>query len=134
MSREEIMAEMGKLFRSTRRAATQPVAQRTVRAPRQETATYGITQRFPQYEKSSYVPLHESGRGRVWVLNATTGKLEPVFVRTGLNDGRFTEITSNTLKPGDQIVMGASAASEGTGEQARSPFQQGPGGMGGRIR
>ncbi len=94
---------------------------------------FGIELRFPEFERNPYVPLHESGRARVWVLNAQ-GKLEPVFVRTGVTDGRLTEITSQSLKPGDQIVMGAT--SDGGAAPAASPLTAGgtgsrPGGPGG---
>jgi HlyD family secretion protein len=82
-------------------------------------AQFGIDIRFPEFEKSAYVPSHEDGRARVWVLNAQ-GKLEPVFVRTGVTDGRLTEITSRTLKAGDQVVLGATA--EGDDASTASPL------------
>ena len=76
------------------------------------------------YEKSAYVPSQQSGRGRVWILKSN-GKLEPVFVRTGLNDGRYTEISTPKLKPGDEVVLGATSNSDSGQEQARSPFSGG---------
>ena len=81
---------------------------------------FGITPRFPEYEKSAYVPLHQAGRARVWVMNAK-GKVEPVFVRTGTTDGKYTEVTSPDLKPGEQVVLGVTTNSEAEGA-ARSPF------------
>jgi hypothetical protein len=107
------------------RGVSKPVMRE--RKPLPKTAKFGIDLRFPEYEKSPYVASHQSGRGRVWILNAA-GKLEPVMVRTGVTDGKFTEITSQSLKPGDQIVMGASV--DGAETQTTSPFttgqQQGP--------
>ena len=98
-----------------------------------KTAQFGIELRFPEYEKPAYTPLHQAERGRVWVLN-TLGKLEPVFLRTGVTDGKFTEITSPTLKAGDQIVMGATM--DGNVASTASPLMGGgpgprPGGPGG---
>jgi len=94
---------------------------------------FGITNSYPEYQKSAYVPSHESGRARVWILNSK-GKLEPVFVRTGISDGRFTEITTDELKPGDQIVMGVSSNSDAGTEQARSPLTGSQPRMGGDRR
>ncbi len=133
MSREEMMAEMRKILvpgQGMRGGRTAQVPKQTLLPPKAGTR-YGITARFPEYQKSAYVPLHQSGRGRIWILNAQ-GKLDPVFLQTGLTDGRFTEVTSAALKPGDQIIMGVSNAESSPG-QARSPLAgQGP--MGGGRR
>jgi HlyD family secretion protein len=99
-----------------------------------DAAKFGIDSKYPEYQKSAYVPSHQSGRGRVWVLKSN-GKLEPVFVRTGLNDGRYTEITSRRLNAGDQIVLGAVPRNDPSANVAPSPLagqsQQRPmGGMG----
>jgi multidrug efflux pump subunit AcrA (membrane-fusion protein) len=108
-----------------------PAIAQTKKLPK--TAQFGIELRFPEYEKSPYVPLHQGGRARVWVLN-NAGKLEPVNVRTGVTDGKFTEITSQSLKAGDKIVLGV--LSSGDVASATSPLtgagtQQRPGGGGG---
>lgn len=66
---------------------------------------FGIIQRFPQYQKSSVLPTEQVNRGRIWIKNST-GKLEPIFIKTGLNDGQYTEIITDKLKEGDQIVVG----------------------------
>jgi len=41
----------------------------------------------------------------VYLLDANK-KLQPVQIRTGISDGRFTEVVEGTLKPGDTIVVG----------------------------
>ena len=74
-------------------------------------AQYGITPKFPEYEKSGYVAQHDAGRGRVWILTAQK-KLTPVFVRTGVSDGKYTEVRGLDLKPGEQIVMGATSTAD----------------------
>ena len=42
---------------------------------------------------------------RVWVMR--DGKLVPVVVRTGLDDGTLIEISSDDLKEGDEVVVNA---------------------------
>jgi hypothetical protein len=71
---------------------------------------FGVTRTFPEYEKAAYVPLHQGGRARLWVVNAK-GLLEPVFVQTGVTDGKYTEVTSADLKAGQEIVLGITSTS-----------------------
>jgi len=85
-----------------------------------EAAPYGVTRTFPEYQKSAYAPAREAGRGRIWILN-DGGRLEPVAVRTGLSDGRYTEITGTELQPGLDIVVGISANGQGP-EAVRNPL------------
>ncbi len=134
LSQEEMRAEMQKLFAnrmSPRNQAIPPTASR--QAASSDAAKFGIVSKFPEYQKSAYVPSHQSGRGRIWILKAN-GLLEPISVRTGLNDGRFTEISTMRLNPGDQVVLGASSG-DAAADQARSPLtgqgQQRPMGGGG---
>jgi len=67
----------------------------------------------------------------VWVP-APDGKGDPkpVEVRTGITDGRNTQIVSGELKPGDKIIVGLATAKAATGA---SPMG-GPGGPGGGRR
>jgi multidrug efflux pump subunit AcrA (membrane-fusion protein) len=92
--------------------------------------TFGITQLYAQYQKSPFIANHQAGRARIWILNSQN-KLTPVFVKTGVTDGRFTEITTDGLKPGDQIVLGATSTSETASASPLSGGQQRPGGAGG---
>ena len=56
--------------------------------------------------------------------------LKPVEIRTGISDGRFTQIISGELKPGDEVVVGiATAKVEGPPPMGG---QGGPGGGGQR--
>jgi HlyD family secretion protein len=124
LSQDELRTEMRKLFagrmgqRNTQEAPA-PMT-RPKQAASSDAAKFGIVSNFPEYQKSVYNPSHQSGRGRVWILKSN-GLLEQVFVRTGLNDGRFTEINSMKLNPGDQLVLGASTGDSGS-EQTRSPL------------
>lgn len=46
------------------------------------------------------------------------GRLEPVPVRTGVTDGRYTAILEGALKPGDRVVVGlATAKADQSGSQ-----------------
>ncbi len=133
MSRDEMMAEFKKAFdkiNTAHKNPTMPVVKQT-----QNTGVnmYTIINNYPQYEKNSFVPTSQVGRGRIWVLNSK-GKLDPVFVRTGLNDGRSTEIISGQLKEGEQIVLGADANNGQSETQNRNPFAQQQGGRGFRGR
>jgi hypothetical protein len=137
MSREEIHAEMEKVFAKMNRSKKNTTKQLpTIATRKRTTTTFGITQTFPEYEKSEYVPSHQSSFNRIWVFGAA-GKIEPVYVHTGLNDGKFTEISSPTLKVGDQILIGLNSETETpTTNQARSPLSptQGPRMGGGGMR
>jgi HlyD family secretion protein len=120
MSREDLRAEMQKVFakmtiQRSKIKKTPPLA-----VHKRTTSTFGITQTFPEYEKSTYQPDHQSGAGKVWIQNIS-GKLEPVYIHTGLSDGKYTEISSQTLKVGDQIVLSATAQDDNI-QQTRSPL------------
>ncbi len=132
LSDEEMRAEMGKLFaRDKVRGASQSPAAKVVPPRPSSEARYGIDNIFPEYQKSAYTPSRQVTRGRVWILNSH-GKLEPIVVRTGLSDGRQTEISADSLKSGDQIVVGATAKAElasKNGANPLAPTQQRP--MGG---
>jgi len=127
LSREELMQEMQRLRASRQQTVTQ--SEHLAKPPANRyrgSKKFGITVRYPEYEKSPYVPSHESGRARIWVLTAQ-GKMEPIMVVTGVTDGRFTEITTDQLKPGDQIVLGVMSNDQQA--DSRSPFTSPTGGM-----
>ncbi len=131
MSREDLHGEMQKVFakmasQQSKKKNIQPLV-----THKRTSTTFGITQTFPEYEKSSYQPDHQSGSGKVWIQNSS-GKLEPVYVHTGLSDGKYTEINSRTLKAGDQIVLAATSTDDDM-QQTYSPLTgtQGQGFRGG---
>jgi hypothetical protein len=136
LSPEDLRSEMQKLYAARTSQKNTPI---TLSKPKSKVvgsaADFGIVSNYPEYQKSAYIPSHQSGRGRVWILKSN-GLLESIFVRTGLNDGRYTEINSMRLKPGDQIVLGATSDNGATSQQVQSPLtsqsqgQRGPGGGG----
>lgn len=65
----------------------------------------------------------------IWVLGAGD-KLEPRFVRTGLSNGRVTEIVAGSLQEGDTVVIGKTDSNTKASQPAASPFGQQPGGRG----
>jgi HlyD family secretion protein len=69
----------------------------------------------------------------VWVLLAGTKTIEPRIVRTGLTNGRVTEIISGDLHEGDIIVTGQNDGGSGNrSQQPGSPFGGRPPAGGGR--
>ncbi len=91
---------------------------------------YTIDVRYPEYQKSSYDPKEQSGRARLWIYDESKKTLEPLFVKTGITDGKYTEVQGRELKEGDRIVMGIN--SNGGTPAAKNPLtgggQQRPGG------
>ena len=108
LSPEDLRKEMTAAFKGRQNSQNEPAPSMTKLKPKQAGTAFGVIQRYPEYEKSSYLPQHQAGRGRIWILNAK-GKLEPVFVITGVTDGKYTEISGGALKAGDQIVMGVTS-------------------------
>ena len=59
--------------------------------------------------------------------------LEPRIIRTGITDGRLTEIVAGDLKEGDVIVIGQTGGATSNSNrtpQATTPFGQRPPGAG----
>jgi len=125
LSQDELRSEMRKLFANRMQMTAAPVQQRRPQpAQSKEAGKFGIVSNYPVYEKSAYNAADQSGRGRIWILKSN-GLLEPIFVRTGLNDGRYTEIFSPKLKPGDQVVLGATSNGDSGQNQTSNPFAGG---------
>ncbi len=62
------------------------------------------------------------GIGRLWVLNQNK-KLESIVVRIGLTDGTYTEVTSDKITEGRQIVSGV-VMQKAAATATNTPFQQ----------
>jgi HlyD family secretion protein len=86
----------------------------------------GAAQQMPRGRRGGAA----SKASTVYTLSAE-GKLQPVEIRTGISDGRFTQVVSGGLKEGDQVVIGV-ATSKVEGPPPMGG-QGGPGG-GGRRR
>jgi len=60
------------------------------------------------------------GRGKVFVLQ--DGKPQLRQVKVGITDGKLTEVVSDALKPGDQVITGnAQADGQASGNAMRAP-------------
>lgn len=63
--------------------------------------------------------------GSVWVLDATTGVPRRIEVRVGLSDGNVTEIMTDAIKDGDEVITSEAApsgSSRGAAAQSTNPF------------
>jgi HlyD family secretion protein len=70
----------------------------------------------------------EATRGRIWLMR--NGKLVPVRVRTGLDDGTLIEVAGEELHEGDVVVVNAVRPNESRGAAERPGQSNGPGGTG----
>jgi HlyD family secretion protein len=65
--------------------------------------------------------LRKAGQSVVWILDPQ-GKPRPAPVQTGISDGTFTQITSDSLKEGDKVVVGQKGAELSANNQQVNPF------------
>jgi HlyD family secretion protein len=62
-----------------------------------------------------------AGQSVLWVLDPQ-GKPQPVPVQTGISDGSSTQITSDSLKEGDQVITGQKGVEVSANNQQVNPF------------
>jgi HlyD family secretion protein len=87
-------------------AALRFTAPQTGEQPRRRGAFGMIFPRPPMSQRRSNV--ERNGGPRVWVLR--DGAPEAVAVKTGASDGRFTELKSGDIQPGERVVIDAVSA------------------------
>ena len=77
----------------------------------------------------------EKKQQTVYILDANK-KPQPVQIRTGITDGRYTEVVEGTLKEGQDIIVGLATSKVESSGATGSPFGGGqrPPGGGGRGR
>jgi HlyD family secretion protein len=68
------------------------------------------------------------GGGQVWIQDET-GKIKPIFLRTGVTDNSYSELLSGELKEGMKVILGEAAG----GQTGATNQQRGPGGMPGMM-
>jgi len=113
---------------SGRRDGTQSGAAPSDQRPQGQSAGGGASGDAAQAGRSG---SRRSGGTMVWVLVGKT--IEPRFVRTGITNGRYTEITGGNLQEGDIVIIGQNdTGASRTTSQPASPLNQRPPGMGGR--
>jgi hypothetical protein len=75
-----------------------------------------------------FAPLPPTiGRGRIWIHMG--GQLKSVQVRTGISDGTWTELVSDELKEGQELVTNIVTPAMAAAAAARPASQGGPGQM-----
>jgi HlyD family secretion protein len=62
-------------------------------------------------------------RSMLW-FTGSDGKLDVMFVRTGITDGTNTEIRGRNIEPGTQVIAGVISAGTPAASSTASPFQQ----------
>jgi HlyD family secretion protein len=62
-----------------------------------------------------------SNQPRVWILDQQ-GKPQPVPVQVGLSDGTTTQISSDNIKEGDQVIVGQEGVQATSDNQQVNPF------------
>ena len=126
MSDEELMGEMRKVFekmRPGRRATATGAATGKASLASVPSSAFRDSKHISRVPEGCVKPVQQVARGRVWIMNSS-GKLEPVFVGTGLTDGRYTEVRSQSLKQGDQIVLGATSTAEAAAGPQRTRWRR----------
>lgn len=70
--------------------------------------------------------------GRLWVMDSA-GRMKPIRVRTGINDGQKTQVSGRELVLGMQVIVGSASATAGgaAAGATANPFQQQRQGQGG---
>lgn len=69
----------------------------------------------------------------VYTLAGDAARPEPVEIRAGITDGRYTQVISDSLKEGQTVIVGL-ATTKADASAARSPMGAAPGGPGGGRR
>ena len=64
-----------------------------------------------------------ANRGMLWFTDAN-GKLDVMFVRTGITDGTNTEIRGREVAAGQKVIAGVTSGAATTTTATTSPFQQ----------
>ncbi|MBK8167790.1 MAG: efflux RND transporter periplasmic adaptor subunit [bacterium] len=64
-----------------------------------------------------------ANRGMLWFTDQD-GKLDVMFVRTGITDGTNTEIRGREIQAGQQVIAGVTTGAAATPAASSSPFQQ----------
>lgn len=125
LSQEELRSEVRKVMEARQGAGREPEPMTAKRpTPATPGTKFGIIPTFPEFEKNTPIVRHQSGRSKIWIVNSK-GQIEPVFVLTGITDGKYTEITSSDLKPGDRVILGINYSSNASSSQVVNPLAGG---------
>jgi HlyD family secretion protein len=70
----------------------------------------GFAAAAAEFDRAMSAGKGPQGRAQAVYRLDAAGTLERVAVRTGISDGKFTEIVEGDLRPGDKIVVGQATA------------------------
>jgi len=95
----------------------------------------GAAGAFPGGASSSSGGQKRNGQN-IYILDPATQKPKAVWIRTGITDGRFTQVVSGDLKEGDLVIVGTAttkvdATTPSGSTNPLAPQRGGPGGGGG---
>ena len=99
---------------SGRQAASAPEGRQTPAAG----GSGGFAAAAGQFEAAVAGGKPAKGTQTVYVQIGEDG-LKPVQIRTGISDGRFTQVVSGEIKPGEKVVIGQATTQS---EQANLPI------------
>ena len=126
---ERMMAQRQQQGGATGGATPADAAQRQARPDGQG----GQNQAFQGGQRGQFGQGGQGGQGgqrrqptRVWIQDKD-GKLQVLFLRTGITDNSFTEILRSELKEGDQVIIGKVTPGQAATTTAGGPGR-GPGG------
>jgi HlyD family secretion protein len=98
---------------SAHNPATQPIGSVATSRPAHGGAGH-------QHGSADHASSAQHTRGMVWVEDGDFVK--PIRVRLGVTDGVNTEVISDQIKQGQEVVTGEAVAGSGASDDARNPF------------
>jgi HlyD family secretion protein len=128
---QKIFKEVGDRMRAQRQAgqpADKPQGDRTQNTPESVRQGQGGSLQSGEMTPEMMVRYQQArnrrGGGQVWIQD-DQGKLNLVFIRTGVTDNTYSEITRSELKEGMKVIIGE----ENPKASSSTSSQQGPGGQ-----
>jgi len=74
----------------------------------------GSTGAMTQFARTTGAKARKAGQTVYTIADPSAGEPKPVEIRPGITDGRFTQVASGDLKPGDTVVVGLVTAKADT--------------------
>jgi multidrug efflux pump subunit AcrA (membrane-fusion protein) len=86
-----------------------------------------------QFDRTAGGPKRKPGQTVYTLPSPQAEDPKPVEIRTGITDGRFTQVASGSLKAGDTVVTGLVTTKAETMQQRPPGMGGGPAGGGRRF-
>ena len=110
-----IFMEMGQSIRGLRESGMEPdqmgpaIGQLRRQMMQKLEALFNPEQKRLYREMTAEAEASQGTRGRIWKVGSE-GSPVPAYVMIGISDGRRTEVLRGQIAPGDQVIVGESAA------------------------